>query len=233
MVKFGDAVNLFCTYIKTVLMLFIANFLISIPVGFIIGICSIIPLLNIVLSIVYMMITIYVTICTFIECQQDMNVDFSTILNYYFKGFDNLGDLFKACLIPFLKMFGLILVVSVVYFIFMFGSIMASRNSINSIAGISVLLLILTLFAYIFFVMIVSLKYTIEIYQKISCVYFNDNDFKFYEFNKGKNPKSRYFWFLVPIIGNFLIPLAITSEVIDYYHKKDKEFDEIYSEVVD
>ena len=42
MVKFGDAVNLFCTYIKTVLMLFIVNFLISIPVGFIIGICSII-----------------------------------------------------------------------------------------------------------------------------------------------------------------------------------------------
>lgn len=229
MVKFGDAVNLFCTYIKTVLMLFIINFLISIPVGFIIGICSIIPLLNIVLSIVYMMITIYVTICTFIECQQDMNVDFSTILNYYFKGFDNLGDLFKACLMPFLKMFGLILIVSVIYFTFMSGSIMV----INSITRISVLLLIFTLFAYIFFVMIVSLKYTIEIYQKISCVYFNDNDFKFYESNKGKTPKSIYFWFLVPIIGNFLIPLAITSEAIDYYHTKDKEFDGIYSEVVD
>ncbi|PWM79959.1 MAG: hypothetical protein DBY41_07145 [Clostridium sp.] len=229
MVKFGDAVNLFCTYIKTVLMLFIVNFLISIPVGFIIGICSIIPLLNIVLSIIYMMITIYVTICTFIECQQDMNVDFSTILNYYFKSFDNLGDLFKACLIPFFKMFGLILIVSVIYFTFMSGSIML----INSITGISVLLLIFTLFAYIFFVMIVSLKYTIEIYQKISCVYFNDNDFKFYESNTGKTPKSRYFWFLVPIIGNFLIPLAITSEAIDYYHTKDKKFDGIYSEVVD
>lgn len=229
MVKFGDAVNLFCTYIKTVLMLFIVNFLISIPVGFIIGICSIIPLLNIVLSIIYMMITIYVTICTFIECQQDMNVDFSTILNYYFKSFDNLGDLFKACLIPFFKMFGLILIVSVIYFTFMSGSIML----INSITGISVLLLIFTLFAYIFFVMIVSLKYTIEIYQKISCVYFNDNDFKFYESNKGKTPKSRYFWFLVPIISNFLIPLAITSEAIDYYHTKDKKFDGIYSEVVD
>lgn len=229
MVKFGDAVNLFCTYIKTVLMLFIVNFLISIPVGFIIGICSIIPLLNIVLSIIYMMITIYATICTFIECQQDMDVDFSIILNYYFKSFDVLGDLFKACLIPFLKMFGLILIVSVIYFTFMSGSIMV----INSITGISVFLLILTLFAYIFFVIIVSLKYTIEIYQKISCVYFNDNDFNFYESNKGKAPKSRYFWFLVPIIGNFLIPLAITNEAIDYYHSKDKEFDGIYSEVVD
>ena len=216
MIKFSNAVDLFCKNIKTIIILFITNLMVSIPVLFVLALVSIIPGLNIILSTLYSIIVLNVTIMTFIECHNETEISFSTILNYYSQGLSNFGDLLKACLIPMIKMYLFILTISIIYFIFIFGSVMAlkANSNLSFIFGIS---FILTIFIYIILIAWLSLKYTIEMNQKLACVYFNDTEFKYYEEYKGKTPISRYFWFFIPIIGNYLIPLAITKEVKDYY----------------
>ena len=216
MVKFADAIDLFCNNIKTILILFILNFIISIPVALIIGLLSIIPALNIIISIIYTMIILNVSVMTFIECYKDTEVSCSMILNYYSQSLSNLGNLLKVCIMPMLKMYLFIFVISIVYFMFLFGSIMALNSNSNSVVFFG-LIFILTLLMYIVLIVWLSLKYSIEMNQKLACVYYNDDDFKFYEEYKSKTPFSRYFWFLVPIVGSFLVPLAITKEAKSYY----------------
>lgn len=132
---------------------------------------------------------------------------------------NNISSLFWTTFVPYLKICGFCILLGYL-FVLGFAGIFLFIDS-NPTVILYILLAPLTMFAWVLIAYIVLSKIMISIYGRIiSITVGNDSTYQ-YEKDFRKQNGKKIWWFLIPIVGEYLVQVSMLQSAIDYYQQQD------------
>lgn len=128
---------------------------------------------------------------------------------------NNIGSLFWSTFIPYLKICGFCILLGYLFVLGLAGIFLFVDSSTTAV--FYMLLAPVTMFIWALIAYIVLSKIMISVYARIiSITVGNDNTYQFEKDLKKINNK-KIWWFLIPVIGEYLVQVSMLQSAIDYY----------------
>ena len=214
--KLGETWNLlegkFIDFFKVICVSFIASLILSL--------IFLIPLIGSVLF-VFVISPIFMGFVSYLMkhiLSSESGLKSKTIQESLNMSLNNFGSLFWSVFIPYLKIFGCSILLGYLFVLGFFGIFIFIDS--NPAAILYMLLAPLTLFAWVLASYVVLSKIMISVYGRIiSITVGNDKTYQYEKDFRRLNGK-KIWWFLIPVVGEYLVQVSMLQSAIDYYHQQ-------------
>lgn len=218
MLKFSDALDLLFKHIKSVLFVFIVSLMFTLLSGFAGSLLMFIPAVPLIISILVSFLETYTVVTTMSDLfiNENEEVDIKTVFSTYINGFNDLGTILKACIVPLIKTY-IIVFIDVILICILTVGFVTTLSMESAAFTLFAMLIILVLFMFIGVLCISVYSLQVDIVKRLCSIYYNDDDFRYAK--ETVKCYKRFIWCLVPIIGTFTLNIAIIKEAKDFYKK--------------